>query len=257
MKQQQTTELAKKNIQTSLDLPKELEGSWGAEESSSEDIIVPKILLMHGQSKLVLKGEQQVGTLIKSTDQAILAKKGEAVRVIPFSMVKTWRNSEIVNGQAEWRGEEPWTPANTDMPWEYEEKDAKTGAMKKMRRDKAYNFYCILAADAKKGFAMPVRLQFARTSRKAGNLVADYFSQCKAQGKPPATLAWDIGSEFIEGDKQKYFVFTAKQAANTTLEEMTVCKQWWEIITKQKARIKDHDIDDSETTATAESEDRF
>lgn len=51
---------SEKNIQTSLDLPKELEGSWGAEESSSEDIIVPKILLMHGQSKLVLKASSKL-----------------------------------------------------------------------------------------------------------------------------------------------------------------------------------------------------
>jgi len=254
---QKTTEITKKTASSALtQLPDDLQGSWGTEESSSEDIIIPKILLMHGQSELVLKGDKSQGELIRSTDEVSLAKKGETVRVIPFYMKKTWRISEIVGQQAEWRGEEPWTPENTDLPWEYEMVDEKKNT-KKMRRDKAYNFYCVLSEDAKKGFAMPVRLQFTRTSRRAGNLIADYFAQCKALRQPPATLAWDIGSEFINGEKQKYFVFTAKQAEKTTSEEIRVCRQWWDIVTKSTARIKEHDVSEKAETKLDENTAEF
>lgn len=251
MKQETTKEVTKKQT-AALAIPEDMQGAWGAEESTSEDIIIPKILLMHGQSELVLKGDRQQGELIRSTDHEVLAKKNESIRVIPFYMTKTWRISELVGKQYEWRGEEAWTPENTDAEWEY------TQDGKQMRRDKCYNFYCVLQKDTANGFAMPLRLQFTRTSRKAGNLIADFFAQCKATKTPPATIAWDISSEFINGDKNKYFIFTAKQSAKTTVEEMTVCKQWWDIVTKQKARIKDHDVSDGEATAaTTENEERF
>jgi hypothetical protein len=70
-------------------------------------------------------------------------------------------------------------------------------------------------------------------------------------------MMWDIGSEFINGDKQKYFIFTSKQAGDTPVEALGLCKQWWEIVTKNKARIKDHDVDDAATAASVETEERF
>lgn len=219
-------------------LGSDLSGSWGTEEATSEDIIIPKILLMHGQSERVLAGEKTQGELIRSTDGATLAKKNETVKVIPFIMKKTWRISEIVGGQAEWRGEEPWTPENTDLPWEYEYEG------KPYRRDQAYNFYAILVDDIEKGeFVFPVKLQFTRTSRKAGKTLANHFAHCKMTKSPPATVSFEIGSEFINGDKNKYFVFTTKQSGYTTESEIRVCKQWYDTISKNAEKIKDHEAD--------------
>jgi len=242
-----TKAVTKKTTAQAPALSADLAGSWGTEEATSEDIIIPKILLMHGQSEKVLAGEKTQGELVKSTDYQTLAKKGETVRIIPFIMKKTWRISEMVGGQAEWRGEEPWTPDNTDLPWEYEQEG------KSYRRDQAYNFYALLADEIDAGkFTFPVKLQFTRTSRKAGKILANHFANCKMMRTPPATVSFEIGSEFINGDKNKYFVFTAKPSAFVGETEVRACKQWYDMMSKNAEKIKDHEV--TEVTEATETE---
>lgn len=234
-------------------LPEELSGSWGAEEATAEDIIIPKLLLMHGQSELVLQGEKAVGELIRSTDKQLLAKRGETINIIPFKMFKTWRISEMVPGktpgsfQAEWRGEEVWNAQNTDLPWDFEEDG------KKMRRDQAYNFYALLTRDIVPGKnAFPVRLQFVRTSRKAGKVLADHFAQSRMNNQPPALMTFNIGSEFVNGDEQKYFIFTAAYGEASTTEQIQTAKKWFMEINKAGDRVKN---DDGEVTVAGTVDD--
>ena len=230
-----------------LALTEELQGAWGTEESTASDIIIPKLLLMHGQSELVLTGQKMQGELIRSTDHKTLAAKGQTVKIIPFRMMKTWRISEIVGGQAEWRREEPWTPDNTDLPWEFEEDG------KKMRRDQAYNFYAILADANEPELTFPMKLQFTRTSRRAGRIIADHFAMSKMLRKPPATAVFEIGSEFINGEKQKYFIFTSKNVGQSTLDQVKTCKQWWDLMASGGVAVKDHEVTEK-TTIDEESQ---
>jgi hypothetical protein len=163
-------------------------------------------------------------------------------------MMKTWRVSEIVGGQAEWRREEPWTPENTDSPWEFLEEG------KQMRRDQAYNFYCILADDKGDEFTFPMKLQFTRTSRKAGRIIADHFAMSKMMKKPPATAVFEIGSEFINGDKNKYFIFTSKNVGESSLDQIKTCKQWWDLMKAQTDKIKDHEVAEKTTVVDNQQE---
>ena len=236
-------------------LPTEYAGSWGAEEATAEDIIVPKILLMHGQSTLVLEGKKSQGEIIRSTDQASLGGRDKTVNIIPFKMFKTWRISEYVGQKAEWRRDEPYDTTNMDLPWEFEEEN-KEGKLVKMRRDKAYNFYALLTTETSEETTFPVKLQFIRTSAKAGRLLADHFSKCKMYNKPPALQTFDIGTEFVNGDKQKYFIFTAKAGKATTMDQLKTCKSWYDLINKAGAAVRDHDAEDvTETThATGKAE---
>lgn len=229
---------------TSLALPDDLQGAWGAEGSTSKDIIIPKILLMHGQSELVLSGERQSGQLIKSTDHALVADRGATVKIIPFKMFKTWRVSELASsGQYEWRREEPWTVENDELPWEFEETDGPT--TKKMRRDQAYNFYAILADEIGTGEVFPVKLQFTRTSRKAGKTLANHFATSGMYRRPPAMQTFEIGSEFVNGDKQKYFVFTAKMGQASSIEQLRVVKQWYDLIASGASSVKEHEANET------------
>jgi hypothetical protein len=235
-----------------LALSADLEGAWGAEESTAEDIIIPKLLLMHGQSEKVLQGEKTQGDLVRSTDWQTVAKRGETVTIIPFKMFKTWRVSEIVDGQAEWRREEPWTASNTDLEWDFTENG------KPMRRDQAYNFYVILTDDiGKTDMPFPIKLQFVRTSRKAGKVLADHFAKCNMFRRPPALQTFEIGSEFINGEKQKYFVFTAKAGEASTIEQVTAAKQWYDLIQKAGGQVKEHDVKETTTVGINEETAEF
>ena len=218
-----------------LALTDDLQGSWGAEEATAEDIIIPKLLLMHGQSELVLQGEKNVGELIRSTDKAVMAKRGEKINIIAFKMFKAWRICEIVGGQAEWRREEVWNAANTDLPWDFQEEG------KQMRRDQAYNFYALTTKDIGSDKSFPIRLQFVRTSKKAGRVLADHFAQSRMQNKPPALVTFDIGSEFVNGEEQKYFVFTASYGEASTMEQLQAAKKWFTEVSKAGDRVKNDD----------------
>jgi hypothetical protein len=123
-----------------------------------------------------------------------------------------------------------------------------------MRRDQAYNFYAILADGDHTDVTFPLRLQFVRTSRKAGRLIADHFAMCKMLRKPPATAVFEIGSEFINGEKQKYFVFTSKNVGASTLEQIKSCKQWWDLMASNNASFKDHEVSDTVVAETTEAE---
>lgn len=242
-------ELLKKEQTTALSaIPQDLEGAWGAEEASGEDILVPKLLLMHGQSKLVQRGEKNIGDLVRSTTGETLASRKEKVLVIPFQMWKSWRVSEMVgdkNGvQAQWRREEPWTAKNTDDAWEFTE-DGKD-----MRRDRSYNFYGLLIKDLESGEAFPIRLSFVRTSKKAGNTIADFFAKCKATKTPPATQVWEVGSDLIEGKDNSYLTFTAKIARKTEMGELRQARFWYDQLSAKKDHVKhDEDNDDLGTVS--------
>lgn len=236
-KQQATKkEVATKVNNSSLALPEELKGSWGAEEAGSEDIIIPKLLLMHGQSTKVLEGEKSQGDLVRSTDWETLAKKGSTIKVIPFKIFKSWRISEKVGDKFEYRKNEPYKMGEREnLVWEFEQEG------KLMRRDFCYNFYCMLSGNTA-GF--PMVLQFTRTSSKAGKVLADHFAKCKMMQVPPASQSFEIGSEFVNGEKNKYFIFTAKASAGTTREELTACKQWFDLINLNPAQVKEHDVEE-------------
>jgi hypothetical protein len=248
MQTETKTVTRKKETKGDLQLSEDVQGAWGTEESTAADIIIPKLLLMHGQSELVLTGKKTQGELIRSTDHETLATRGGTIKVIPFRMMKTWRVSEIVGGQAEWRREEAWTPENTDLAWEFEENG------KEMRRDQAYNFYCILADGGGEGLQFPMKMQFTRTSRRAGRIIADHFAMCKMMRKPPATVIFEIGSEFVNGDKQKYFIFTAKASGQSTLEQVKICKQWWDLMSQSSASVKDHEVSEKTEVLSEDQE---
>lgn len=272
MVQKQTTEIEKKQVNSALaSLPEDLQGSWGAEESSSEDIILPLVLLMHGQSKLVLAGEKSVGEIVRSTDGVVLAKRNESFKIIPFIMRKTFRYTLIEQGRGDkkiktWIGSTPWNAANTDTPFQVSLTGAETLAMfPKSRKakelndkqiyefdaDSTYSFLCLLADEKQyNAYQMPLSVSFTRSSKKTGKKIADYFAQCKASGKPPATLVWQIGSELITGGENDYLVFTAKQSDATAVTQLRECKKWFDIISANSTRFKEDEVEDTETTTS-------
>lgn len=242
--------LVKNTAPKGLVIPEELAGDWGAEEVTSDDVIIPKLLLMHGQSELVQDDKASQGEIIRSTDHVKLAPKGGTVEVIPFMMYKTWINKEFEDGRYVWRGEEPLTPANSDLPWEY---TGEGGSQ--WRRDRAYNYYALVVKDLAEGrFQLPIRLQFQRTSHKAGKQIANWFSECKMEKKPPALKHWNIGAELIKGEKHNYFIFKVDMGGDTTMEELQTCHKWYMEVSKNRENYKDHNVQEEATVEATETD---
>jgi hypothetical protein len=223
------------------------------EQVDTTDVLIPKILLMHGQSEKVLQGEKTQGELVRSTDWATLAPRGGQVEIIVFDIWKTWRVLELVDKKFEWRREEPLTPENSHLEWEFSE-DGKA-----MRRDKVLNFYCVLATEAQAGTTFPLKISFSRTSFKAGQKIADGYARAIMDRQPPTRQTWKLGSEFVNGAKERYFVFTVQSGTATTPEQREAVSVWKKRINvaKKTNSIKDHDIDESAPTHQSATTEEF
>jgi hypothetical protein len=67
--------------------------------------------------------------------------------------------------------------------------------------------------------------------------------------KAPATAKFSIGTEFVNGQDHKYFVFTAKMSGASTLEEVAAAKQWHDLISNNSSSVVVHDETVDETEA--------
>lgn len=233
-------------------LPSETYTASPLNEATSTDIIIPKLLLMHGLSKLVAAGKKNQGDLIKSDDETTLAKRGESIQIVPLSFSKSWRISEVVPGQQnKWKGEIPRNASNDNLPWD----DVVDG--KAIKRDKAYNFYAMICKDMDEGIAFPIRLQFLRTSSKAGQILADHFAKSKMFGKDEKRQTFSISVDSETKENKTYLKFTLTPGAATTPAHLEQCNEWSQMLAKNMDSIKNHEVDDVSDEAETGTKDEF
>lgn len=247
-------------------VPQELQGSWGAEGISNSDIIIPRLLLMQGLSEAVNDGVAAAGDIIRSTTRKILAKKGESVDFIPLMSFKSWVVSEEVGGKFEYRREEPMSAANENLPWTFEAPSSAAAEKKaNWRRDQSINIYTLLVDDVARATKaiealtkgempspedalMPCLVSFRRSSYRTGRQMLTFFKSCEQFKTPPASGIYKLSSAIEKGDKGTYHVFVAEQKGRSTVEQLTVAKEWWKILNTAKIAI-DADHVESEGSA--------
>lgn len=216
------------------------EGSWDTEAVDTKDIIIPKILLMHGTSDLVKKGVRNQGEIVKSVTGEVVAKRGETVDVIVFEKWKEWRimKKNPASGRFEYLRLETWTPENDALEWEY------TEGGDTFRRDKTMNFYGVIAKEAEAGNAFPVKLSFVRTGFKTGLKIADAYARALMEKQPPTRQVFKIGSELVTGKEETYFAFTAEAGEASTEAQKKAALTWRQVVMQAKKTnsIVDHEV---------------
>jgi hypothetical protein len=227
------------------------DGGWDTEVVDTKDILIPKILLMHPTSDLVKKGIRNIGEIIKSTTEEVIAKRGESLEVVVFEKWKEWRIMKLdaAGKRFEYVRTEAWTPENDDQPWDYAE------GPDKFRRDKTMNFYGILLKDAEVGTAFPVKLSFTRTGFKTGLKIADAYTRAIMEKAAPTRQAFKIGSELKDGKDESYFAFTAGLGVETPDTVKEIALQWRKIVAQAKKNnaIADHEVDDEPVASKTQS----
>jgi hypothetical protein len=241
-------------------LSTDLRGSWGSEGVDAGDVLIPRILLMQGLSKLVSAGECKPGDIVRSTTKEALAQKGGAVEIIPLTSWKTWTIFDCSGKKPEFRSIEPITSDNANAPLEYMIEG------KPWRRDKTLNFYVLLPSDVAKeqkaheaiargeypdtdDVLFPCAISFSRSAYNTGKELATHFMKAQSFNITPASRVFKLGSRVVTNDQGSWPVFELSKARPSTQVEITAAKKWYDILSNSQVRV--HDEEDTPPTGAA------
>jgi hypothetical protein len=242
------------------------EGGWGTEGTDSRDILIPKLLVMQGLSKMVTDDKAQMGDFVDSVSGEILGSAREKdlrpVKFVPIMTFKTWVEYEKIeikgkDAKLEFRGIIPMTEANANWPLE-EEKEGKS-----LRRDRCINFYVLLAD---KPDDLPYLITFRRTSFRAGQKLATHFKKCELaalRGKPvpPAATVFALTASKLTNEKGTFYVADLSPTGTTPKETLKLAWDWYQMLKTANVKVDNSDLvgDDavSATDEGAEMDERF
>lgn len=221
-----------------------------------KDIQIPRILLAQNMSEIVTEGKAAIGDIYDSLSWEVLAKKGTVLEVVPLFHWKTWVLSEEVKGKFEFRTIVPWTPSNSDLPWNWTEKGTN------WKRTQCLNFFVMTTASLKKereimaavqtGKALPAVLEVAKPymlsfqgmSYKSGKTLVDHFKtiqmfQARGTAVEVYRNIFKLTSATEKNDKGTYSIFQIENSKMlVTPEDQKICAQWQREIAINASRLK-------------------
>ena len=149
--------------------------TWGSENVTTEDLIVPKILLMQATSALVADGKASPGHFVHSMDKTKLGDKENPVEIIIFGSYKSWVEYKDDTYLKSYQ----WTAENADQEWNDTDIDGAEIQRKLIR-----NYYCLLPKDIESGIPFPMVLSCKGMSAQAGKWLATKMKMLEMFKKP-------------------------------------------------------------------------
>lgn len=206
------------------------------------DLLISKILLMQGMSKLVGAEKASSGDMIDSISNAKLGNKESPIEVIPFHMMKTWVIFEEFNSKLEYKEVVPFNETNADWKW-----DAVINGVK-VRRDKSLNYYVLLPHEIKEGMFMPYVVSFRRTSYQAGQKLETWRTKFRMFNKPIFSKTFKLLAVKESNDKGTFNRFDVEVMRDTMPEEIKAVNQWRELVKAPHARVDDSEFKEDVST---------
>lgn len=208
--------------------------NWGAPEMSSNDLVIPMVLLMQYTSDKVKAQTAKFGELRDSLNDEVLGSQEKPFEIIPFLAERFWIEYDVSKGDKfgdkEYLGTVPITAANDNLPYLDEER--------KISRDRAIYVYGLIADRYDK--SIPVVITFRRTSLKAGKaIMTQMYAQNRAAGKNPAGYVIQVTSKKEAGDAGDYAVAVTKVGRETKQEEQIKALEWLKVVKAGTARVDD------------------
>lgn len=234
----------KKNESKELANPIDL-NEWGGSPISSQDIILPRILMMQPMSDKVTEGEAAFGEFRESLNNEKLGDFKTPIEVVPFLLQKAF---------VEYNNEDPTdkkfirivpiTPTNDNLPYEDTEKTAE-GKTIKITRDRCMNFFVLLPKDIDAGTAIPHILSFRRSSIKAGKkLATQMYIKNKDANKPPPAVMANIIATKDSNDKGTFGVMDVNFTKPTPDAYVKECLRWVKLILAGQAKIHEESFNE-------------
>lgn len=213
----------------------EMANAFGAPEVSSSDIIIPKLMVMQGLSKLVIDGVAKFGDFVDSTTEEIIGNMKEPFELIPFYMEKLWYVSERVGDDWEFMQVEPVNKYNETLPYE----DVLNG--KSIKRQMVRNFYCLNPKD----MSLPMVVSFKGMSTRTGKqLATQMYLKNVSEGKQPPAYHILLSGEKTQNDKGTFVTLKVSKGGASSMDEMRECVKWYTTINSGKTKVQEEEKSD-------------
>ncbi len=202
---------------------------FGSAPVTSNDIMIPKIILMQKMSKKLDTNEDlKEGDLIDSlTDEKIGGLKNP-LEIIPFHLEKVWFRSIRKGKDFELLTIEDVTVQNEQLRYT----EIKNG--EEYKNEMHMRFYCLRPDD----MSLPYVIAFKGASHKKGKILAtQMYIKNRASGMNQAGMATVITvTKETKGDNT-FCVLNPTPSRRTTDEEQQECLKWFKTITASKQQI--------------------
>jgi len=216
---------------------------WGLEENhiDSKDVVLPRLWLMQGLSKLVAEDEKaNAGDIVNSLSEEVLAPVGEWLKIVPVKFEKLWFIMEKSDEKPELLAIEQVTPKNASREREgmFEGKACSF--------QYALRFYVLVENEE-----LPAVVTFKATSLRAGKqlLTEAYVKNLKA-GKNPASRYIALSSAKQKNDKGVFHVFTVKGMEETSPEIQKEALTWVKTLKNDEPKIAGGETEPRSRTET-------
>jgi hypothetical protein len=207
---------------------------------------------MQGGSEFVKERKAQYGDIVRTNPFQVIATPGQAVDFIPITFNNQWMIEEVVGKNKEFRGIEPLTASNQDLPWEFQ----KGGTT--WRRTKLLNLYALLPADiaaekaelekAAKGempdpdkALLPVMFSFRSTGYAAGKSVVTHFAKAAKFKLPGYVSILRLSAYEDKNDSGSYYVPKVEVVpgapGKVSLEDQATAAYWAKTLKTQKVEV--------------------
>lgn len=227
-------------------------GAWGTENVRSENILIPQVYLMQGQSKAVQLEKAKVGEIIESVTGKVLGGPTKAFEFIPISTFDTFMvQREEAPGDWKFLRTEKVTPANI----KHKEQPNWLSVCPDTKKQLKWTYeikFLVLPYDNYKN-TLPYVLGFRSTSLRAGKALTNHFSNCRIDNVPPASKVMKVSSNKVTKNGKTFSVYDVSEGPKTSPEEQLVAYKWFKEF--QKGTTVVHEATDDVETESADTTD--
>lgn len=217
--------------ETSLALPADVRGDWGNEDLEAKDVLIPRILLAQQMSEAVSENDIKPGQFYRSTDKKVYGGGKTSFSCLVIKQFKNWVIEVKKGDRFEFEKTLPYNPVDASLPWDFSEE----GQTK--RRNECFNFYVISLADIEAKEVFPSLLSFRRTQVSCAKAIISYMTLMKSYRAPSCSYVLDFTSTLKENDLGRFYIPEMKKGRQATVEEITICKQWFDAISHGNVKI--------------------
>ena len=93
--------------------------AWGVEETTTKDLLIPRLMIMQGLSQNVIDGKAKMGDVVDSMANEVIGGKDKPVKFLPFKVEKIFYVEEWKEGHRKFSAIEQVSVDILNRPYEF------------------------------------------------------------------------------------------------------------------------------------------